>query len=162
MFPLTEEDAAFLRDMILAVDPRDKNQLKLLLVLLLNKVVSMSPIKDAICVGKTSFYIQDVLQYVAEHYGDQIDANTIAHRFLISRSKLDRDFKQYTGATIHGFIDMCRLNQARIMLEQRPYLSIAEISSACGFAGETYFFPFFKKNMGMTPMQYRASIHSNK
>ena len=81
---------------------------------------------------------------------------------MISRSKLDRDFKQYTGTTIHAFMDMCRLNQAKILLGLRPYLSIAEIATYCGFTGETYFFPFFKRNTGMTPIQYRAYIESNQ
>ena len=162
MFRLKNEDADFLRNMIDAVDAKDKNQLRLLLALFLNKLVELSPVSEAICVGKSAFYIQDVLQYVAEHYFEQIDADGIAHRFLISRSKLDRDFKQYTGTTIHAFTDMCRLNQAKILLGLRPYLSISDIATHCGFTGETYFFPFFKRNTGMTPIQYRAYIESNK
>ena len=158
MFKLGEHDAAFLKNMILSFDPQNSTELKLLLVSFLNKLILLSPMKDAICVGKSSFYIQDVLQYIAEHYYEQIDATTIAYRFLISRSKLDRDFKQFTGVTIHGFIEMCRLNQAKMLLEYRPDMSISEISSSCGFSCETYFFPFFKKKVGMTPIEYRRFI----
>lgn len=162
MFKLTEADAEYLKNLILAFDPKDKTELKLLLAVFLNKLVSLSPMKDAICVGKTSFYIQDVLQYIAEHYAEQIDANTIAYKFLISRSKLDRDFKQFTGVTVHGFIDMCRLNQAKMLLELRRDMSITSISAACGFSCETYFFPFFKKNVGMTPVEYRKFLETKK
>lgn len=162
MFRLTEENAAFLKNLILAFDPSDKLEQKLLLAVFLNKLVALSPMKDAICVGKTSFYIQDVLQYIAEHYAEQIDANTIAYKFLISRSKLDRDFKQFTGVTIHGFLDMCRLNQAKMLLELRPEMSVSSISSYCGFTSETYFFPFFKKNVGMTPIEYRKFLETKK
>lgn len=162
MFKLTEEDAGYLKNLIIAVDPQSKNELKLLLATFLNKLVSLSPMIDAICVGKTSFYIQDVLQYIAEHYVEQIDANSIAYKFLISRSKLDRDFKQFTGVTIHGFIDMCRLNQAKMLLELRADMSVSSVSSACGFTNETYFFPFFKKNVGMTPVEYRKFLETKK
>ncbi|MBQ8407984.1 MAG: helix-turn-helix transcriptional regulator [Clostridia bacterium] len=155
MFPLTEKDAEYLKNLILAIDPNDKIELRLLLITFLKKLVSLSPLKDAICVGKSSFYIQDVLQYVAEHYFEQIDATVIAQKFLISRSKLDRDFKQFTGITIHAFLDMCRINQAKILLETFPEMSVTEISSSCGFLSETYFFPFFKKNVGMTPAEYK-------
>ncbi len=162
MFRLTESDAEYLKNLILTFEPKDKTELKLLLATFLNKLVSLSPMKDAICVGKTSFYIQDVLQYIAEHYAEQIDANTIAYRFLISRSKLDRDFKQFTGVTIHGFMDMCRLNQAKMLLELRQDMSVAAVSAACGFTSETYFFPFFKKNVGMTPVEYRRFLENKK
>ena len=160
MFKLSEEDAAFLKNMILAFNPQNSTELKLLLASFLNKLISLSPMKDAVCVGKSSFYIQDVLQYVAENYSEQIDATTIAYKFLISRSKLDRDFKQFTGVTIHGFIEMCRLNQAKMLLEYRPDMSISTISASCGFSCETYFFPFFKKNVGMTPIEYRKFIEA--
>lgn len=161
MFKLTESDAEYLKKLILAFDPKDKTELKLLLATFLKKLVSLSPIQNAICVGKTSFYIQDVLQYIAEHYYERIDANTIAHRFMISRSKLDRDFKQFTGITIHSFLDMCRLNQAKILLELRPEMSVSDISTACGFASETYFYPFFKKSVGATPLEYRRQLTNN-
>lgn len=161
MFKLTDNDAEYLKKLILAFDPKDKTELKLLLATFLNKLVALSPIRDAICVGKTSFYIQDVLQYIAEHYYEHIDANTIAYRFLISRSKLDRDFKQFTGVTIHSFLDMCRLNQAKMLLELRPDMSVSDVSTACGFTSETYFFPFFKKSVGVTPLEYRRQLSKN-
>ena len=160
MFKLSESDAAFLKNMILAFAPKDKIEQKLLLAAFLNKLVSLSSLNEAICVGKSSFYIQDVLQYIAENYSEQIDANSIAYKFLISRSKLDRDFKQFTGVTIHGFIDMCRLNQAKILLELRRDLSVSDISAECGFACETYFYPFFKRNVGMTPAEYRKYLET--
>ncbi len=162
MFRLSEKNAEQLKNLIIAFDPQDKTQMKLLLLTFLNKLISFSPMCDAICVGKSSSYIQDVLQYIAEHYAENIDASNIAHKFLISRSKLDRDFKQFTGITIHSFIDICRLNQAKSLLEFFPEMSIADVSSNCGFSCETYFFPFFKKNLGLTPIEYRKKIFDQK
>ena len=162
MLKLCQSDAEYLKRLILTIDPKDQLELKLLLVTFLNKLIRMSPMENAICVGKSSFYIQDVLQYMAEHFAEQIDVDSVAHKFLISRSKLDRDFKQFTGITVHGFLDMCRLNQAKILLNYRPDMSVSEISSACGFSGETYFFPFFKKNVGMTPLEYKKYLENRK
>ena len=130
MFKLDTDSANYLKNLILTFDAKEKSEIKLLLATFLNKLISLSPLNDAICVGKSSFYIQDVLQFIAEHYFEQLDANTISYKFLISRSKLDRDFKQFTGVTIHGFIDMCRLNQAKMLLELRPDMSVSQISDA--------------------------------
>ena len=162
MFKLTEEDASYLKKLILTFNHEDQLELKLLLVTFLNKLVKLSPMKDAICVGKSSFYIQDVLQYIAENYAEQIDANSVAYKFLISRSKLDRDFKQFTGVTVHGFLDMCRLNQAKMLLTYCPEMSVSDISASCGFSCETYFFPFFKRNVGMTPLEYKKFLENRK
>ncbi len=155
MFRLTEEDAAYLVRLIDAFHAETKTEKKLLLVTFLNKLVQLSPFEDALKVGKSSFYVQDVLQYIAEHYTENIDAGAVAHHFSISRSKLDRDFKQFTGITIHGYLDMCRLNQAKMLLEHHTEMSVSEIAVAVGFSGETYFFPFFKKYTGITPIEFR-------
>ncbi len=162
MFRLKEEDAAYLVDLIETFHAETKNELKLLLVSFLNKLVNRSPFADALKVGKSTFYIQDVLQYIAENFTAETDAESIAYRFSISRSKLDRDFKQFTGITVHAFSDMCRLNQAKMLLEHHREMSVSEVASACGFAGETYFFPFFKKHTGITPIEFRNGAEDIK
>ena len=161
MFKLSEQDANYLKNMIIAVDPNNKTEIKLLIGLFLNKLVTLSPLENAICIGKASFYVQDVLQYIADNFADPISSETIARKFLISRSKLDRDFKQFTGISVHAFIEICRLNQAKMLLETHTEMSVANISAACGFIGETYFFPFFKKNVGLTPIEYRRTYKSH-
>ena len=160
LFKLPDKEAKYLKDLLLLASPTTSEEKELTLALLLNKLFSFCPIENAINVGTTSFYIQDVLQYIAENYVEPLDAGTIAYKFLISRSKLDRDFKQFTGVTIHSFIEMCRLNQAKMLLELRQDLPISAISSLCGFTGDTYFFPFFKKNVGMTPIEYRKYLET--
>lgn len=160
MFRLSESDAEYLKNLILTVAPNNKTQLKLLVAIFLNKLVERSPMENAVCIGKASFYVQDVLQYIAENFAEQISVETIALKFLISRSKLDRDFKQFTGISVHAFIEICRLNQAKMLLKIYPEMSVANISASCGFTSETYFFPFFKKNVGLTPIEYRKNFRS--
>lgn len=155
MFKLNTDEAEYLKELIVKFAPENNTELKLLLVTFLNKLNVISPSENAICIGKSSFYIQDILQYIAEHYTESININNLAYRFLVSRSKLDRDFKQFTGITIHNFIDMCKINQAKTLLLLYPEMSISDISSECGFSSDTYFFPFFKKNVGVTPIEYR-------
>ena len=50
-----------------------------------------------------------------------------------------------------------RLSQARNFLIERPDESIREISADCGFKSEAHFSRFFKKNIGITPSEYRKN-----
>ena len=106
-------------------------------------------------VGNSKFYIQDVLRYIAENLSKSINVSEVAKSFAVSRSKLERDFRQATSRTPHEFIDMCRINQAKILLADKEAIPLSEISAMCGFASETYFFPFFQKHAGVSPSEYR-------
>ncbi len=161
LFPLTLEQADFLQRLLsLCVNARQSMtevERELLLMLLLNRLFIFCPEDKIIQVGTSSFYLQDVLQYIAEHLHAPIDVASVAEHFSVSRSKLDRDMKRYTGLTVHRVIELCRVNQAKYLLQYKDN-SVGEIAALCGFSEETYFFPFFKKHVGITPIEYRNSF----
>ena len=72
--------------------------------------------------------------YIAEQFQNPIGSLDIAEHFSVSRSKLDRDFKRFTGITPRQFIEFCRINHAKILLGRKESLSIREIAEKCGFA----------------------------
>ena len=154
-FKLTKDQAIHLKNLLINVNAQTISEKELVLALFLNRLLRLSPIENAERIGTPSFYVQDVLQYISENFFNPIDASTIAHHFAISRSKLDRDFKRFTGDTVHEYIESCRSNHAKYLLECRKDISIKEIAKMCGFTSETYFFPFFKRHIGVTPIEYR-------
>ena len=164
LFKLTCHQAEHLKNLLINVDAKTLPEKELVLALFINRLLSFCPIEQAERIGTSSFYIQYVLQYISENFYLPIDAMSIAHHFSVSRSKLDRDFKHFTGDTVHSYIEICRSNQAKFLLEFRHDLSIKEIAGECGFNSETYFFPFFKKHVGVTPVEYRRnnSHYQNK
>ena len=163
LFKLDVEQVKELASVLEMFENSDETQMELLTVLFLNKLFSFCPIDKAVKVGTSSFYIQDIIQYIAEHYYENIDSTHLAERFNISRSKLDRDFKHFTRNTVHSFIDTCRINQAKAMLlRNEGRMSISEISKSIGFDNESYFFTYFKKHTGSTPIEFRKSSGSNR
>ena len=140
---------------VMCHDSRSLAERELTLALFVNRLLSCCSDEDVIKVGTQSFYIQDVLQYIFENCGKELNSDDISRRFAVSRSKLDRDFKKFTGKTVHGYVEICRFNRAIHLLKSREDMSIGEIAAQCGFESETYFFPFFKKKMGITPAEYR-------
>lgn len=163
MFPLTGEDAAYLKRMLRVCHTENPSsslaEQEAMMIFLLNKIFAFCPKNQIIEVGLSSEYIGHVLRYIAEQFQNSIGSLDIAEHFSISRSKLDRDFKRFTGITPRQFIEFCRINHAKILLERKEPLSIREIAEKCGFESETYFFPFFKRCTGMTPLQFRQSMN---
>ena len=125
-----------------------------MLAFVLNKLFDICSPEDIIKFGTSSFYMQDVLQYISENFNSET-ADGVAEHFSVSRSKLDRDFKHFTGLTVHRFVELCRLNHAKSRLSEKNEYSIDQISEECGFSSTTHFFPFFKKHTGKTPMEFR-------
>ena len=166
LFPLSHEQADYLQDLLShCVDEAfstTEAERALLLTFVLNKLFDFCPEDKIIQVGTSSFYLQDVLQYIAEHLHESLDSEAIAKHFSVSRSKLDRDFKQYASLTVHRVIELCRVNQAKYLLQYAKNYSVREIAALCGFSEETYFFPFFKKHTGITPVEYRKAFSKDK
>ena len=155
-FPLEETQAEELKALLISCEKAEStSERELIFALFLNRLLRFCPQDRMIVVGDSATYVQDVLQYVATHVSEPLDSDQIAKHFAVSRSKLDRDCKQITGVTVHQFAELCRLNHAKYLLLHHTRLSIREIAQACGFAGESYFFPFFKKHTGITPAEYR-------
>lgn len=163
LFRLERDQVPELVRILEMFDGMNDSERALLTVLFLNRLFSFCPSDSALKVGTSSFYIQDVIQYVAEHYYEAIDSAKLADMFNISRSKLDRDFKHFTRSTVHSFISACRVNQAKALLSKFDRsITISDVSQSIGFDNESYFFTFFKKNTGMTPLEFRNQSGPNR
>ncbi len=75
----------------------------------------------------------------------------------ISPQYLSRLFKAETGETFGSFLADFRAKKAIILLKDQE-LKIYEIAERCGYATQHYFSNAFKKETGMSPMDYRAQI----
>ena len=159
MFKLDKKQADSLKAMLEFLSPSTKSEIELTIVMFLNKLIGFCSIDKAIKVGTSSFYIQDVLQYIAEKSSEQVSTEEIAKRFAISRSKLYRDFKRHTGDTMNAYIDGCKINHAKSLLLLKQEYSVAEITKLCGFQNETYFFPFFRSGGSSTG---RSTLKSSR
>ena len=53
------------------------------------------------------------------------------------------------------YLLMLRISHAKIYLIQYPDKKVTEISKMCGFESPSYFGKLFRREVGMTPEQYR-------
>ncbi|WP_374058216.1 helix-turn-helix transcriptional regulator [Candidatus Pantoea persica] len=72
----------------------------------------------------------------------------------MSRSNLEKRFRDETGDTIHTMIHREKLDKARELLASSS-LNINEISQMCDYPSLQYFYSVFKKRYATTPKEYR-------
>jgi AraC-like DNA-binding protein len=91
---------------------------------------------------------------MSENVSKNIDIKGIAVNLGISYSLFRRVFKEYTGYAPAHYFQELKLRKAKELLAETNH-SIKEISYELNFSSYEYFLSFFKKKVGMTPLEYR-------
>ena len=99
------------------------------------------------------------MHYIRNHACKGIKVEQVLDAVGISRSNLEKRFKEEVGETIHAVIHTEKLEKARSLLVATS-LSINEISQMCGYPSLQYFYSVFKKEYDTTPKEYREQ-HSD-
>ncbi|MEK3766994.1 helix-turn-helix domain-containing protein [Paenibacillus sp. FSL R5-0887] len=100
--------------------------------------------------------MNDIVAFVDEHYMEELSLDKLSTRFFLSREHISRRFKQEVGMTLTNYVIHLRINQAKQWLlesDEKMY----SIALKLGYQDEIYFSKLFKKNVGMTPAEYRNS-----
>ena len=97
------------------------------------------------------------LQMVFEHEKAPLNVADYASRLEVTPNYLNKAVKNHTHRTAIDWIEIARLNMAKMYLRDRA-LSIADIAIKTGLEDQSYFSRFFKKKTGMTPSEYRNSL----
>lgn len=100
-------------------------------------------------------YIKEIASYLRHHYSEEIDLNSLANEFNISKFHLQRTFKDIMGLSPAKYLSNIRINRAKRLL-RGTNMPINEIAEQIGME-PNYFIQFFKSLENKTPKQYRNS-----
>lgn len=104
-----------------------------------------------------SSLISTVATLVDENlYNENLSVVFLADQVHLSVNYLRNIFKEHTGESLFNYILRKRLDLICHLLTDTDS-SLQDISDQLGFSTKNYFFTFFKKNIGMTPSQYRLT-----
>lgn len=107
---------------------------------------------------KTNGFIQEEIEkatyYFNDNYHKDISIEEYAASHHISTCWFIRSFKHYTGMTPMQYILSIRIANAQNLLETTGY-NISEIAAIVGYDNPLYFSRLFKKQKGISPMEYR-------
>lgn len=100
--------------------------------------------------------IKKICNFIDINYSKKISLCDIADFCGYSKFHLAHIFKTYTKTTVIDYLILKRIEKSKELLIQTNK-SIKEISSEVGFSDPNYFTWTFKKNEGISPLQFRAN-----
>ena len=89
----------------------------------------------------------------------QMSIDQICHDNLVSRSILQKIFKQHANCGPIDYFSNMKISAAKQMIRNR-HMNFTQIADNLGYASIHYFSRQFKKITGLSPSEYAASIKS--
>lgn len=114
------------------------------------RLVKLSPNKS-----EKSSHVNRVVSWIDNNFKNDITLDSIADNLNISKYYMSRIFKDVTGFTVMQYLMSCRINRAKYLLEMYPEKTILEVALESGFDNSSHFSRFFRKQMNVTPSDYR-------
>ena len=97
-----------------------------------------------------------VIEYLQHHYNEEVNLNQIASALHYSPSYLTKIFVQQYNTTPSKYMISLRMQKAQQLLAHNPELSVRQIGETVGYPEQGYFSRFFKKFVGVSPLEYRS------
>ncbi len=94
------------------------------------------------------------VDYIMCHAHNRVFLEEAAEYLKISPAYLSRLFRQETGITFSEYVNKMKIEEASSLLLYTEYSDL-EISNLLGFSSQSYFIKVFKKQIGLTPKQYK-------
>ncbi|MCF6262393.1 MAG: AraC family transcriptional regulator [Xanthomonadales bacterium] len=101
-----------------------------------------------ICLGR---------DYLQEHFSDSFNLSKVAKYSCMSQYHFSRIFTNVFGESPNTFVARLRIEKAKNMLITEKF-SIGEICERVGYTSVGSFSSLFKKQVGMSPTQYRRKL----
>jgi len=103
--------------------------------------------------------VANAKQFVQAHVDEPITLTQVVQHVHVSRFYFCKLFKKATGMTLTDYISRVRIEKAKTLLSD-PSRRISEVVFASGFGSIPRFNSVFKRQVGMPPTEYRASLRS--
>lgn len=101
-----------------------------------------------------SILVKEVLEFIKEHYSEQISLKDMAEHVHMSKEYLCRVFRALSDLSPVEYLNRYRIQQSTVLLLQDD-MKISDIALACGFNHSSYFGKLFFHYTGCTPSEYR-------
>ncbi len=101
--------------------------------------------------------IRTARKYIEDHFDKDISLDDVSRVVNISPYYFSKVFKEESGLNFIEYLTNIRIEHAKKLLENSS-LSIKEICVSCGYTDPNYFSRSFKKNVGVTPTEYKEKF----
>ena len=101
--------------------------------------------------------IADAVRFIHRHSNEAIQVSDVADSVTVSRRVLERRFREVLNRSVHDEIRRARVERASWMLVETD-LHVSEIVLHLGYPSDKHIARQFRKEKGMTPLQYRRKF----
>lgn len=101
-----------------------------------------------------NIYIQSAINFINNHYSENIDVQSIADYLGISRTYFTVLFQKMIKITPSRYLMNVRMEAAERYLTSTDTL-VSDVAEKCGFSNAYSFSTSFRKRYGLSPVQYR-------
>lgn len=133
---------------------------KLLLLALTHRLCSIYSRKVAAqqnSVGHKHEVFMKLIELIDRHYMQERGVEFYADKLCLSPKYLSALSKSVSGYTVQELVFKAIVRKSMSLLNNTQ-MTVQEISDMLNFPNASYFGTFFRKQMGMSPQQYRNSI----
>ncbi len=95
-------------------------------------------------------------EYMLSNFSQCISVDDVANHLHIDRRYLYKIFKQHSGISPKGYLNNIRISKACELLASDLY-SVSDIAKNVGYSDQFQFSKFFKKQTGISPIEYKKS-----
>ena len=147
-------DPSFLKACFHAIDTAQDAYLRRItvfgaLTMILSEINNAFPSRIPTDGDTRSELLLNIITYINDHLDEELNPDKIASVLYISRSQLDRIFKQNLGFTLWKYITFKRLIRARHLLHSG--MANNEVAHQCGFGDYSTFYKVYTKTFGTPP-----------
>lgn len=141
-------------------DKKDKESTELLRSILdtiLNLCDSIYPNREALTnKGKGHLLVKQFYQLVEQNIQNNYSVSYYASELAVSPNHLTQTIRLLTGRTSNEIIKSKQILEIKRLLVHSN-LNVTEIANYMNFTDQSYFARFFKRETGLTPLNYRES-----
>jgi AraC family transcriptional regulator len=101
--------------------------------------------------------LQRVRDYIEAHFDEDLSLTILADIACLSPYHFSRSFRQATGVGLHHYVMQRRVERAKTLM-RRTNQPLALIAQEAGFADQSHLNSAFRREMGLTPGQFRAAL----
>lgn len=98
--------------------------------------------------------INEIIEYIGEHYNEQLSLKQLADKFHFNYYYLSSYFSSHNKEGISEYVTKIRVEKAAELL-RNDKIPISEISYMVGYSEHSYFCKVFKKLKKLTPSRFR-------
>lgn len=100
-------------------------------------------------------YVAPVIREIECHYDKNLTVQSLSRQVYITPQYLSRLFQKFLGCSTYEYLTTYRINKAKeyLMLHQR--MEVQEIAGKTGFLDTSHFIAMFRKQTGVTPLEFR-------